>query len=131
MTMQKALKKYATRGIGHWALVSLAGLTMGSAGALAAPPESMVSKPVKYAATVHIDAFQFQPELIRIKRGQTVLFVNQDSVPHTVTPGKKSRFTATGIIRGGEQHAVLFEAVGKQDYSCDFHPSMLGWIVVE
>lgn len=81
--------------------------------------------------TVIIDAFQFQPDTIRIKRGQKVIFINKDEVPHTVTSGKNADFVSSGIIKGGEQHVILFESVGKQDYSCDFHPSMQGQVLVQ
>ncbi|CAG9934064.1 Plastocyanin [Candidatus Nitrotoga arctica] len=85
----------------------------------------------KTPITVTIDAFQFQPDKIRIKRGQSVIFINKDEVPHTVTPDKNAHFVPSGIIKGGEQHEVLFESVGIQDYSCDFHPSMRGRVIVK
>jgi plastocyanin len=85
----------------------------------------------KVPITVTIDAFQFQPDKIRIKRGQSVIFINKDEVPHTVTPGKNAHFVPSGIIKGGEQHEVLFESAGVQDYSCDFHPSMHGRVIVK
>ena len=81
--------------------------------------------------TVTIDAFQFQPDKIRIKRGQSVIFINKDEVPHTVTPDKNGHFDSSGIIKGGEQHEVFFESAGIQDYSCDFHPSMRGRVIVK
>ena len=81
--------------------------------------------------TVTIDAFQFQPDKIRIKRGQSVIFINKDEVPHTVTPDKTAHFGSSGIIKGGEQHEVFFTSAGVQNYSCDFHPSMRGKVIVK
>lgn len=109
----------------HWGLVAVS-LTVP-----AAPYETARSAPAKTTHTVTIDAFQFQPEEVRIRRGQSVIFVNKDAVPHTVTPGKDAHFLKTGIVKGGEQRTVLFESAGVQDYSCDFHPSMRGRVVVE
>ena len=106
------------------------GLLAVSLTAPAAPYESVKSA-AKPTLTVTIDAFQFQPEELRIKLGQSVIFVNKDAVPHTVTPGKDAHFLKTGIVKGGEQRTVLFESPGIQDYSCDFHPSMKGRVVVE
>lgn len=80
---------------------------------------------------VSIDAFQFQPDIIRIKRGQSVLIINKDEVPHTVTPDKGASFVPSGIIKGGEQKEIFFESAGTHDYSCDFHPSMRGQVVVQ
>lgn len=85
----------------------------------------------KAPIAVTIDAFQFQPDKIRIKRGQSVIFINKDEVPHTVTPDKNSHFVPSGIIKGGEQHEVFFESAGVQNYSCDFHPSMRGRVIVK
>jgi len=81
--------------------------------------------------TVTIDAFQFQPDKIRDKTWAERNFINKDEVPHTVTPDKNVHFVPSGIIKGGEQHEVLFESVGIQDYSCDFHPSMRGRVIVK
>ena len=97
----------------------------------AAPYESVKGVVKPPTLTVTIDAFQFQPEELRIKRGQSVIFINKDTVPHTVTPGQDAHFLKTGIVKGGEQRTVLFESAGIQDYSCDFHPSMRGRVLVE
>lgn len=83
------------------------------------------------SVTVTIDAFQFQPDKIRIRRGQSVIFINKDEVPHTVTPDKTAHFGSSGIIKGGEQHEVLFTSAGVQNYACDFHPSMRGKVIVK
>lgn len=97
----------------------------------AAPNEISRKQQARKPITVTIDAFQFQPDEIMIKRGQSVIFINKDEVPHTVTPDKNRHFIPSGIIKGGEQHEVLFESVGVQDYSCDFHPSMRGRVIVK
>ncbi|RFC30925.1 MAG: Plastocyanin [Candidatus Nitrotoga sp. MKT] len=108
--------------------VAYLGLTAISMTVSAAPNEANRER---HAITVTIDAFQFQPDKIRIKRGQSVIFINKDEVPHTVTPDKNGHFVPSGIIKGGEQHEVFFESVGVQNYSCDFHPSMRGQVIVK
>ena len=120
--------KMPSRRLSAWACWGLVAVSLT---APAAPYESAEGSDAKPTPTVTIDAFQFQPEELRIKRWQSVIFVNKDAVPHTVTPGKNAHFVATGIIKGGEQRTVLFESAGIQDYSCDFHPSMKGRVVVE
>ena len=86
---------------------------------------------MKPTPTVTIDAFQFQPEQVRIRRGQSVIFINKDAAPHTVTPGKNAHFVATGIIKGGEQRTVLFESAGRREYRTILVTSILvcgvGW----
>lgn len=112
-----------------WAYLGLASISM----AVSAAPNDTSKEHHATGApiTVTIDAFQFQPDKIMIQRGQSVIFINTDEVPHTVTPDKNGHFIPSGIIKGGEQLKVLFESVGVQDYSCDFHPSMRGRVVVK
>ncbi len=112
-----------------WAYLGLAAtsMTVSAASNNASGERHATKTPI----TVTIDAFQFQPDKIRIKRGQSIIFINKDEVPHTVTPGKNVHFVPSGIIKGGERHEVLFESAGVQDYSCDFHPSMRGRVVVK
>ncbi|MFZ1765879.1 MAG: plastocyanin/azurin family copper-binding protein [Candidatus Nitrotoga sp.] len=108
------------------------GLTAISMTVSAAPNEANGERhATRMPITVTIDAFQFQPDKIRIKRGQSVIFINKDEVPHTVTPDKNGHFVSSGIIKGGEQHEVFFESAGVQNYSCDFHPSMRGRVTVK
>ena len=108
------------------------GLAAISMTVLAAPNEVSGERHATRAPiTITIDAFQFQPDKIRIKRGQRVIFINKDEVPHTVTPDKSAHFVPSGIIKGGEQHEVLFDSAGVQNYSCDFHPSMRGRVIVK
>lgn len=112
-----------------WAYLGLASISM----AVSAAPNDTSKEHHATGApiTVTIDAFQFQPEEIMIERGQSVIFINKDEVPHTVTPDKNGHFAPSGIIKGGEQHEVFFESAGAQNYSCDFHPSMRGRVIVK
>ncbi|CAH1387616.1 Cupredoxin_1 domain-containing protein [Candidatus Nitrotoga sp. M5] len=112
-----------------WAYLGLATISM----TVSATPNdlSRERQATKKPITVTIDAFQFQPDKIVIKRGQSVIFINTDEVPHTVTPDKNGHFVPSGIIKGGEQYEVSFESIGVQDYSCDFHPSMHGRVIVK
>lgn len=110
----------------HWALAVLTTIgVIHTAETHAAHPDA------KQPVIVNIDAFQYQPDIIKIQRGQSIIFMNRDDVPHTVTPGKNARFISSGLIKGGEQHEVKFESTGIQDYSCDFHPSMQGQVQVQ
>ena len=112
-----------------WAYLGLASISMTVS---AAPNEaSKEYSATRAPITVTMDAFQFQPDEIVIKRGQSVMFINKDEVPHTVSPDKNAHFIPSGIIKGGEQHEASFESVGVQDYSCDFHPSMRGRVIVK
>lgn len=90
-----------------------------------ATPSRAVSR-----ATVTIEAFQFRPNEIVLKKGGRVTFINKDSTPHSATPDPGSKFTGTGRIEFNQSKTVVFNTVGMQTYYCDIHPSMTGRIRV-
>jgi plastocyanin len=72
--------------------------------------------------TVTIEGMRFQPDVLAVARGDTVVWINKDLVPHTVTaptgldsgtidPGQSWRYTAG-------------RKTGEIDYVCTFHPTM-------
>jgi plastocyanin len=79
--------------------------------------------------TVTIEGMRFQPDSLMIARGDTVVWVNNDLVPHTATseagsfdsqiihPEKSWKFTAT--------------KKGEFAYTCTFHPTMKAILHVE
>jgi plastocyanin len=79
-------------------------------------------------ATVSIDNFTFKPNVLTIKPGTTVTFVNHDDVPHSIveTGGKfKSK-----VLDIDESFKMTFETAGDVGYFCGLHPHMTGRIVV-
>jgi plastocyanin len=79
-------------------------------------------------ATVSIDNFTFKPEVLTIKPGTTVTFVNHDDIPHSIveTSGKfKSK-----VLDTDESFKMTFEIAGTIGYFCGLHPHMTGRIVV-
>jgi len=79
---------------------------------------------------VTIEGFQFKPDALTVKRGGTVIFINKDATPHTVTPENGAKFTATGRLQKNASKSVTFNQVGGQSYFCEIHPSMKGKITV-
>lgn len=77
--------------------------------------------------TVVIEGLKYMPETLTVKRGDTVMWVNKDPFPHTVTA--KGAFDSRSIAadqswkytpRKAEEHA----------YICTFHPNMKGTLRV-
>ena len=75
--------------------------------------------------------FQFQPADMTIHRGQTVVWTNDSTVPHTVTsctpsacngvgPGPGSPMDSPAIIPGGT-YSDKFSEDGSYVYYCQFH----------
>ena len=78
---------------------------------------------------VTIDAFQFMPERIEVKKGTTVTFINKDATPHTVSPESGALF-AGGRLLAGESRKVTFKERGIQDFFCELHTTMRGKVIV-
>ena len=87
---------------------------------------SDVIKPVVH--TVAIDGVRFEPEALTVKRGDTVVWVNKDPFPHTVTAA--GAFDSHSIAAGASWRYVARKA-GEYAYTCTLHPNMKGTLKVE
>ena len=98
-------------------------LTLGSAPALS----ERARKPVTH--TVTIDATRFEPEVLTIKAGDSVIWVNKDVIPHTAT--SQAGGFDSGTIATGASWKHGFRQKGAFEYLCAFHPTMKGKLKVE
>jgi len=91
-------------------------------GAAAPPP-----KPATH--TVTIDGTRYQPEALTIKLGDSIVWVNKDPFPHTVT-SKDGGFDSKAIAIG---KSWKYKPAKRGDfrYVCKFHPTMSGVLHVE
>jgi len=78
---------------------------------------------------VKIDNFTFNPQQITVKAGDTVIWVNHDDIPHTVT--SKTMAFRSKAMDTDDKFSFTFATPGKFDYFCSLHPHMTGTIVVE
>jgi plastocyanin len=78
--------------------------------------------------TVVIEGLRNTPEVLTVKRGDTVVWVNKDPFPHTVT--SRGNFDSKAIPPDGKWKYVARKA-GTYDYICTFHPNMKGTLKVE
>lgn len=76
---------------------------------------------------VEIKGMAFSPKNISIKAGETIMFVNKDSAPHTAT-AKDGSFN-TGRLKKGESAMVKVDKAGNFAFFCEVHPSMKGEVV--
>jgi plastocyanin len=102
------------------ALGAMAGLV---AAAFAASPAMAEDKEVK------IDNFTFNPQQITVKAGTTVVWINGDDIPHTVT--SKTAIFKTKALDTDDKFSFTFATPGTYAYFCALHPHMTGSIVVE
>jgi plastocyanin len=80
--------------------------------------------------TVVIKNFSFQPAHITVKRGTKVIWINRDSVQHTVTANNGKSFDS-GLLRKGKSYSHRFKSAGKKGYHCVPHPQMKGSVTVK
>ena len=79
-------------------------------------------------ATVTIDNFTFKPDVLTIKPGTIVTFVNHDDIPHSIVDsGGKFK---SKVLDTDESFKMTFETAGGIGYFCGLHPHMTGRIVV-
>jgi plastocyanin len=61
-----------------------------------------------------------------VQTGQTVVFQNDDDVPHNVTADAFK----SGDVNGGKSWKYTFTKAGTYAYVCTYHPGMKGSITV-
>lgn len=69
----------------------------------------------------------FTPNVITIKKGETVVWTNNDDMPHTVKVGGEE----SNQLSRGDTFSKQFDSVGTFSYECGLHSNMTGTVVVE
>ena len=79
---------------------------------------------------IEISNFAFNPSEIKIKKGETVVWINRDSAPHTVTSDSGNEINSPQL--SNEQvYSHSFSNTGTFNYYCSVHPSMKATVIVE
>ena len=71
----------------------------------------------------------FHPEVLEVRRGDTVIWINRDIVPHTATAKRKGGWNTGPMPQGVSGHYVANHR-GEDSYFCELHPTMLGKLIV-
>jgi plastocyanin len=85
--------------------------------------------PKSQTHTVTIEGMRFQPEVLTVAPGDTVVWVNKDLVPHTAT-SKAGGFDSKDI-QAEKSWTYTIQATGEFPYICTFHPTMKGVLRVK
>ena len=104
---------------------------VGDAAALAAAALGLAvacTPPPPRAHTVEIRGFTYLPARLEVGAGDTVVWVNRDVVPHTVT--RDGGRWDSGSVEGERAWRLIVTPQGSQSYYCAFHPTMRGVLVV-
>jgi plastocyanin len=79
-----------------------------------------VHKPTTH--TVTIDATRFEPAVLAVTAGDTVVWINKDIIPHTAT--SQTGLFDSGSLVQGQSFRYTPQQVGEFAYLCTFHPAM-------
>jgi plastocyanin len=79
--------------------------------------------------TIAIDSIRYQPESLTVTVGDSVVWVNQDPFPHTVTSAAAGFDSHT--IDAGKSWTYTATRRGDFPYTCTFHPMMKGRLLVK
>ncbi len=96
--------------------------------ASAAAPTSTTAAAAASTAAVSIENFAFDPGDATIHAGGTVIWTNQDIVPHTVTADDGS--FRSGSLAQGDRFKHTFDRAGTFAYHCEFHANMHAMVTV-
>ncbi len=98
------------------------------AAAFVAPGGAAMAAGSAQTHTVVIEATAYAPLTLTVKRGDTVIWVNKDPFPHTVTSA--GAFDSKSIAAGASWKYKASKA-GNYAYTCTFHPNMKATLTVE
>lgn len=93
------------------------------------PPAPAQTVQAAKTIQVSIKSFKFTPADVTVNVGDTVVWTNEDSAPHTVE-------STDGTLRSdelsnGDKYEHKFTKAGKFSYICGIHPSMKGSVTVQ
>lgn len=88
----------------------------------------------KHAAKTHqveIKGMQFVPAQLTVDVGDTIVWTNEDVLPHSVTSGIPSPVTFDSKeIAAKATWSLTVSAAGDYTYICSYHPTMHGQLTV-
>lgn len=82
-------------------------------------------------AKVTIGNFTFSPTTLDVPAGTSLVFVNEDDVPHTVFGSDKDSPLRSPALDTDDKYRVVLTHPGTYHYFCSLHPHMTGTIVVK
>ena len=72
--------------------------------------------------TVTIQMMKFNPEVLNVSKGDTVIWINQGMVPHTVKSYQDNKFYSDTLAPGQSWKWVINDSAS---YFCTIHPATM------
>jgi len=99
------------------------------------PPAESGGGAAKGSTEVSMEGIAFDPSEVTVKKGGTVTWTNNESVPHDVTkedgPGPDFSSGEPGGMNEGDTFEQTFDTAGEISYVCTIHSNMTGTVTVE
>jgi plastocyanin len=108
-------------------VVALAMGVVAFAGAMVAPRSPA---PVLRKHVIEIRGMAFEPAELTVMRGDTLVWINRDIVPHTATASGKRGWDTGTLSQGESSRVVVLRDAGTSHYVCRLHPTMRGTLTV-
>jgi len=93
------------------------------------PPTGNSNSPK--TVTIEISNFAFNPASVTINKGDSVVWLNKDTMAHTVTSDSGSSELGSSPITSGQTYTHTFDTTGSFNYHCSIHTSMKATITVK
>jgi plastocyanin len=87
-----------------------------------------VERPASVTHTVTMENMRFEPETLTVARGDTIVWVNKDPVPHTAT--SEDGVFDSGTVLAEKSWTFTARQQGEFPYTCTFHPTMTATLQV-
>ncbi len=89
-----------------------------------AAAQMAATEPAAQRHVVEIHKLEFRPRELTVAPGDTVVWINRDLVPHTVTAGDETWDSET--IDANQEWQIVVRDGLSEDYLCLYHPTMTG-----
>lgn len=86
--------------------------------------------PPALSHTVEVSGLAYHPADLEVAPGDTITWINRDIVPHTATSDTSPWAIDTGTLATGDSLKYVAGRAGVYRYTCTFHPTMQGRLVV-
>ena len=90
-------------------------------------PKKIINTPK--TVTIAIKSFKFVPADVAVSAGDTVVWTNEDSAPHTVESSDNT--LRSDELSKDDTFSYTFTKSGKYNYICGIHNSMKGSVTVQ
>jgi len=99
------------------------------------PKEDVIVMIPQGASIQQIGQTYYEPEVVQVPIGTTIVWENIDGAMHTVTSGNSDEgpngLFDSDVLTAGQSFKFTFNSPGKEDYYCILHPWMIGSVNVE